>query len=66
MLRRRVVFSIGVIYQTTAEQMKKIPGMIKSIIEATDNATFDRSHFSAFGDFSMNFETVYYIERPRL
>ena len=64
MLRRRVVFSIGVIYQTTAEQMKKIPGMIKSIIEATDNATFDRSHFSAFGNFSMNFETVYYIESP--
>ncbi len=64
MLRRRVVFSIGVIYQTTAEQMKKIPGIIKSIIDATENATFDRSHFSAFGDFSMNFETVYYIESP--
>ncbi len=64
MLRRRVVFSIGVIYQTTAEQMKKIPGIIKSIIDATENATFDRSHFSAFGDFSMNFESVYYIESP--
>ncbi len=64
MLRRRVVFSIGVIYQTTAEQMKKIPGIIKTIIEATENATFDRSHFSAFGDFSMKFETVYYIESP--
>ena len=64
MMRRRVVFSIGVIYQTTAEQMKKIPGIIKSIIDATENATFDRSHFSAFGDFSMNFETVYFIEGP--
>ncbi len=64
MLRRRVVFSIGVIYQTTAEQMKKIPGIIKSIIDATENATFDRSHFSAFGDFSMNFESVYYVESP--
>lgn len=64
MLRRRVVFSVGVTYQTTTEQMKKIPGIIKSIIDATENATFDRSHFSAFGDFSMNFETVYYIESP--
>ena len=64
MQRRRVVFSIGVIYQTTAEQMKKIPGIIKSIIDNTENTTFDRSHFSAFGDFSMNFETVYYIESP--
>lgn len=64
MIRRRVVFSVGVVYQTTSEQMKKIPGIIKSIIDATDNATFDRSHFSAFGDFSMKFETVYYIESP--
>ncbi|MEO8414936.1 MAG: mechanosensitive ion channel domain-containing protein [Ginsengibacter sp.] len=64
MMRRRVVFSIGVIYQTTAGQMKKIPGIIKSIIENTENAAFDRSHFSAFGDFSMNFETVYFIEGP--
>jgi small-conductance mechanosensitive channel len=62
MMRRRVVFSVGVIYQTPAEQMKKIPGIIKSIIDNTENATFDRSHFSAFGDFSMNFETVYFIE----
>ena len=43
MMRRRVVFSIGVIYQTTAEQMKKIPGIIKSIIDATDNATSDQT-----------------------
>ncbi len=64
MMRRRVVFSIGVIYQTAAEQMKKIPGIIKSIIDNTENATFDRSHFSAFGDFSMNFETVYFVESP--
>ena len=64
MLRRRVVFSVGVTYQTSAEQMKKIPGTIKSIIENTENATFDRSHFSAFGDFSLKFETVYFIESP--
>jgi small-conductance mechanosensitive channel len=64
MMRRRVVFSIGVIYQTTAEQMKKIPKIIKSIIDTTENASFDRSHFSAFGDFSMNFETVYFVESP--
>ncbi|MDQ2862645.1 MAG: mechanosensitive ion channel family protein [Bacteroidota bacterium] len=64
MLRRRVVFSVGVTYQTTAEQMKKIPGMIKSIIEETGNATYDRSHFSSFGDYNLKFETVYYIESP--
>lgn len=64
MERRRVVFSIGVIYQTTAEQLKKIPGIIKEIIESIEGATFDRSHFSEFGDFSLNFESVYYIAGP--
>ncbi len=61
MERRRVVFKIGVTYQTTAEQLKKIPGWIKEIIERQDNADFDRSHFSTFGDFSLDFETVYFI-----
>ncbi|MEO8569454.1 MAG: mechanosensitive ion channel family protein [Ginsengibacter sp.] len=64
MEKRRVVFSIGVIYQTSAEQLEKIPGIIKGIIETIDGATFDRSHFSAFGDFSLNFENVYYIAGP--
>ena len=62
MLRRRVVFNIGVIYQTSAEKVKKIPQIIHDVISAKEGATFDRSHFSGFGDFSLNFESVYYIE----
>ena len=62
MLRRRVVFSIGVVYQTPAEKLKKIPQTIQDIIDRNEGATFDRSHFSGFGDFSLNFESVYYIE----
>jgi len=61
MQRRRVVFKTGVTYQTSTELIKKIPGMINEIIGSKENADFDRSHFSEFGDFSLNFETVYYI-----
>lgn len=61
MEKRRVVFSIGVLYETPAEKLKKIPGAIKSIIESQSDLHFDRVHFSAFGDFSLNFEIVYYI-----
>ncbi len=64
MERRRVVFSIGVVYQTSAEQLRKIPEIIKGIIDDIEGATFDRSHFSEFGDFSLNFENVYYIAGP--
>jgi small-conductance mechanosensitive channel len=62
MLRRRVAFNIGVVYQTKSEQLEEIPKIIKRIIEETANATFDRSHFFSYGDFSLIFETVYYVE----
>ncbi len=59
--RRRVVFPLGVIYQTTAEKLKIIPDIVKQIIVNTPNTEFDRGHFKAFGDFSLNFEFVYYV-----
>ena len=64
MERRRIVFKLGVIYQTTYPQLQKIPGIIKGIIENQQEATFDRSHLSEYGDFSINFETVYFILSP--
>ncbi len=59
--KRRVVFKLGVTYQTTLEQVKEIPGIIKSIIENTPDTVFDRAHFFSYGDFSLVFETVYYV-----
>ncbi len=61
MQERRVLFKLGVTYDTGLDQVKEIPGLIRKIIEATDKTRFDRSHFSSFGDFSLNFETVYYV-----
>jgi len=61
MAQRRVPFTIGVTYQTPAEKLKKIPVIIKKIIDDMENATFDRAHFKAYGDFSLNFEIVYYV-----
>ena len=62
MEKRRVVFKVGVIYQTTLEQLKKIPDMIKAIIEKTDQIVFDRGNLSEFGDSSIDFEFVYYVQ----
>ena len=55
MERRRVVFSFGVVYQTPAAKLKKIPAIVKEIIESVPGNTFDRAHFSTYGDFSLNF-----------
>jgi len=61
MEKRRVVFSLGVIYQTTSEQLKQIPVIIREAIEKIEGTGFDRAHFASYGDFSLNFEVVYYV-----
>ena len=61
MQRRRVVFKLGVIYQTTLEQLKEIPGIIRNVIESIPDTVFDRAHFFSYGDFSLDFEVVYYV-----
>ncbi|NNK01737.1 MAG: mechanosensitive ion channel family protein [Desulfatitalea sp.] len=64
MYERRVVFSIGVVYQTPPDKLEKIPGMIRSLIEAQDKIRFDRAHFKAYGPYSLDFEVVYWVLNP--
>ena len=52
---------LGVIYETPAEKLKLIPGLVKNIISEEENSDYDRGHFKEFGDFSLNFEFVYYV-----
>ena len=60
--RRRVVFSIGVTYDTSPAQIREIPDLFKSIVSKQEHASFDRAHFKSFGESSINFEIAYYIE----
>jgi small-conductance mechanosensitive channel len=62
--RRRVVFKVGVTYQTPAEQLASIPGRLQEIVESQENTTFDRAHFLELGDFALIFEVVYFVEVP--
>lgn len=64
MIERRVVFSLGVTYQTSAEQLREIPDLIRQAIEANDDVRFDRAHFQKYGDFALIFEVVYYVLSP--
>ncbi|MFC1804693.1 mechanosensitive ion channel family protein [Candidatus Omnitrophota bacterium] len=61
MEKRRVVFKLGVTYQTTSEQLEAIPGIIKKVIKDIKDTTFDRAHFLSYGDFSLVFEVVFYV-----
>jgi small-conductance mechanosensitive channel len=64
MEERRILFRIGVVYQTTPSQLRRIPAMVREIIERQTAARFDRAHFAAFGDSSYDFEFVYYVASP--
>lgn len=57
--QRRVSFKLGVVYKTKKEYLGQIPELIKTIIEAEQDAKFDRAHLQSFGDFSINYEVVY-------
>jgi small-conductance mechanosensitive channel len=59
---RRVVFTFGVEYSTTNEQLKKVKRIVTEIIDKEEHAKLDRVNFSQFGDSSLNFEVVYYVD----
>jgi len=64
MEERRTVFTIGVTYETSSKKLKKIPSIITKIISENENTRLDRVHFISFGDFSLNFEIVYFTKTP--
>ncbi|WP_165797410.1 mechanosensitive ion channel family protein [Solimonas fluminis] len=64
MVERRVVFSFGVSYDTSPEQIERIPPTIRRIIEGQPKVRFERAHFQKFGEYSLVFETVYWVTDP--
>ncbi|MFQ5994325.1 MAG: mechanosensitive ion channel family protein [Acidiferrobacterales bacterium] len=65
MFERRIVFALGVVYQTPPDKLESIPIMLREIIESQENTRFDRAHFKSYGDFALNFEIVYYVKTPQ-
>jgi small-conductance mechanosensitive channel len=61
MAERRVVFAFSVSRETPRNLLRKIPETLRQIIGAQKDVRFDRSHFSKFGDYALEFETVYYV-----
>jgi len=64
MFERRVVFTIGVTYQTPHDKLRRIPEIIRAAIEEQESVRFDRSHFRSYEDSSLAYETVYFVLSP--
>ncbi|QEY31897.1 mechanosensitive ion channel [Synechococcus sp. RSCCF101] len=59
--RRRIVHRIGVTYDTPAETVAAIPGMMEEIATSVEGVEFDRAHFISFADSALLFEFVYAV-----
>jgi len=64
MERRRIGFRFGVVYDTPTKKLRQIPQMVKDIIATQESVDVDRVHFTEFGDFSLNFQVMYYMNTP--
>lgn len=62
MSERRVLFTLGVVYGTSYEQLKEIPSWVGEIISKEPLARFERAHFKEFGPSSLDFEIVYWMK----
>ncbi len=58
---RRVVFKLGIAYDTHVETIKEIPAIVKNIIESENDLRYDRGHFMSLGKSTLDFEFVYYV-----
>lgn len=64
MAERRVVFTVGVTYQTPAVMLGKISAILRGVVSAEAGVRFDRAHLRSFDDSAISFEVVYYVLDP--
>ncbi len=62
MKERRIVFQFGVTYNTPNTKMKKVNDIVKKVIKGIKIARLDRVNFHKFGDSSLNYEVVYFLD----
>jgi small-conductance mechanosensitive channel len=61
---RRVVFRIGIVYETPRETIAEIPKIIEAAVRAQPKTRFERAHFVNFAAYALEFEAVYVVADP--
>ena len=62
MKERRMIYRLGVTYQTRHDTLAAIPASIQQVIDEASHARFERCHFVEFGASSLDLELVYHID----
>jgi len=61
MKERRLLYRLGLTYDTSHEQLANLPPLLRSIVDRQPDARFDRAHFVAFSSSSLDFELAYFV-----
>jgi small-conductance mechanosensitive channel len=61
---RRVVLSFGLVHDTEPATAMRVPGMLQEIVERQKPVRFERAHLKDVGDWSLEYEVVYYVTTP--
>ena len=61
MERRRINFKFGVTFQTSVDKLQEIRRIVRETLEEIERAELDRVHFHEFGEHSLVFEVIYYV-----
>ena len=64
MKERRIPFTFGLSFGSTPEQLEHVSFAVKKVIDAQEQARFDRAHFTGFSGASLDFEVVYWMRTP--
>ena len=64
MQERRIAFTFRITYDTPPDLVEAIPGIVKDLVDGDSMLRFDRAHFHAFGESSLDSEVVYHVLAP--
>ena len=64
MRERRVVFTLGITYETPHKKIAKACKIIEEVITSHETARFDRAHFLNFNASSLDLEVAYWVRSP--
>ncbi|MDR2699871.1 MAG: mechanosensitive ion channel family protein [Nitrososphaerota archaeon] len=62
--KRRIVFNIGINYDTPTEKLERTPQIITDAIKTVKGATPQFVNFNEFGEYSLKFFISYFVHAP--
>ncbi len=61
MPERRVLFQLGVAYETSPEKLAGVAAIVRSAIESVEGTRFEYCALRQFGEHALGFEVVYFV-----